>query len=137
MEGFDVSPTIPFVVGDDIATCADAIRKQTALYIGGMGAREKNFYNDLACRMGYEAEATAVQEHYLARRYKEAEAALPLELLERIALLGPVDRIADRMRECSEAGVTTINLALYATPEAGSSALRAAVEALEKSGVGE
>src|SRR5262249_24937369 len=105
--------------------------------VGGMGAREKNFYNDLACRMGYDAEAALVQEHYLAKRYADAEAALPLEFLERIGLLGPVDRIAERIREYHEAGVTPITLALYAQPGAGSSVLRAAVEALEKSGVGD
>jgi F420-dependent oxidoreductase-like protein len=136
MAGFDVAPTIPFVVGDDVAACADVTRRQTALYIGGMGAREKNFYNDLACRMGYEAEAAAVQEHYLARRYKEAEAALPQELLERIGLLGPVDRIADRIREYHDAGVTTINLALYHQgAQGGAGVLRSAIEALESSGV--
>jgi len=137
LDGFDVSPTIPFVVGDDIAACADATRRQTALYVGGMGAREKNFYNELACRMGYEAEATAVQEHYLAKRYREAEAALPQEFLERIGLLGTVDRIADRIREYAAAGVTTINLALYSNPGAGPSVLRSAIEALESSGVAE
>ncbi|HUR76030.1 MAG TPA: LLM class F420-dependent oxidoreductase [Sporichthya sp.] len=138
MDGFDVSPTLPLVVGDDLAACADVTRRQTALYIGGMGSRDKNFYNDLACRMGYEAEAAAVQEHYLAKRYQEAEAALPQELLERIGLLGTVDRIADRMREYAEAGVTTINVALYHQGgPGGQSVLRTAVEALEKSGVGE
>ena len=102
-----------------------------------MGAREKNFYNELMCRMGYEAEAAAVQEHYLAKRYAEAEAALPLEFLERIGLLGPVDRIADRIAEYADAGVTTINLALYHQGTAGSSPglLRAAMKALESSGV--
>jgi F420-dependent oxidoreductase-like protein len=139
MDGFDVSPTIPLVVGDDLTACADVTRRQTALYIGGMGSRDKNFYNDLACRMGYEAEAAAVQEHYLAKRYKDAEAALPQELLERIGLLGTVDRIADRMRDYAAAGVTTINVALYHQAAAGSSqsVLRTALDALEKSGVGE
>ena len=137
MDGFDVSPTIPFVVGDDIGACADVTRRQTALYVGGMGAREKNFYNELMGRMGYEAAAAAVQEHYLAKRYAEAEAALPLEFLERIGLLGPVDRIADRIREYADVGVTTINLALYHQGTRGGSpdVLRAAMEALEKSGV--
>lgn len=133
LDGFDVAPTLPLVVGDDLARCADVIRRQTALYIGGMGAREKNFYNDLACRMGYEAEAGAVQEHYLAKRYTEAEAALPQEFLERIALLGTVDQIADRIREYHEAGVTTLNVGMYYQTE--ESPLRAAIEALEKSGV--
>lgn len=138
LAGFDVCPTIPLVVGDDLAACADVTRRQTALYIGGMGSRDKNFYNDLACRMGYEAEANAVQEHYLAKRYKEAEAALPQELLERIGLLGTVDRIAERMREYAAAGVTTINVAQYHQGSTGGpSMLRAALEALEKSGVGE
>ncbi|HVE24799.1 MAG TPA: LLM class flavin-dependent oxidoreductase, partial [Sporichthya sp.] len=81
--------------------------------------------------------ATAVQEHYLAKRYQEAEAALPQDFLERIGLLGTVDRIADRIREYADAGVTTINLALYSNPGAGPSVLRSAIEALEKSGVAE
>jgi F420-dependent oxidoreductase-like protein len=137
MDGFDVSPTIPFVVGDDLEACADVTRRQTALYVGGMGARDKNFYNDLMCRMGYEAQAATVQENYLAKRYADAEAALPLEFLDRIALLGPADRIADRIREYAHAGVTTINLALYHQGTRGGSpdVLRSALSALESSGV--
>ncbi len=138
LDGFDVSPTLPLVIGDDLAACADVTRRQTALYVGGMGSRDKNFYNDLACRMGYEAEAAEVQEHYLAKRYKEAEAALPQSLLERIGLFGTVDRIADRLREYHAAGVTTINVGLYHQgPAGGQGVLRAAVDALESSGVGE
>ncbi|MGQ0625348.1 MAG: LLM class F420-dependent oxidoreductase [Sporichthyaceae bacterium] len=137
LDDFDVAPTMPLVVGDDLAACADVTRRYTALYLGGMGSKDKNFYNALAARMGYEAEAALVQEHYLAKRYSEAEAAIPQSFLERIALLGTPDRIADRLAAYAAAGVTTLNVALYhqdgRTNETG---LRTVMDALEKSGVG-
>ena len=68
------------MVGDDVSACADVTRPYAALYVGGMGSREKNFYNDLAWRIGYAKEAAAVQDAYLASRYAEAAAALPLRI---------------------------------------------------------
>src|SRR4051794_19856567 len=74
MDGFDVVPTTPLVVGDDWQTAADLVRHYAALYVGGMGSREQNFYNNLACRMGFEAEAAEIQNLYLAKDYNGAAA---------------------------------------------------------------
>jgi F420-dependent oxidoreductase-like protein len=137
MEGFDVVPTAPLVVGEDWRTCADTIRPYAALYVGGMGSREKNFYNNLVVRMGFDKEAAEVQERYLARDYPGAMAALPLEFLDATALLGPKERIADRMKALAEVGVTTLTVSpMLQDLEQGIAALRTAVEALDLAGVG-
>jgi len=136
LDDFDVVPTVPMVVGDDWKTCADAVRSYAALYIGGMGSREKNFYNQLACRMGFEAEAAEVQERYLARDLVGARAAVPLEFIDATSLLGPKERIAERMAEFARAGVTTLSVSpTFGEPGAAPVALRTAVEALELAGV--
>src|SRR5208282_1512423 len=80
------------------AACRDAVRPQLALYIGGMGARSKNYYNDLIKRLDYEAAAVKIQDHFLAGRRKEAEAAAPDALIDEISLIGPKDRIKDRLQ---------------------------------------
>mgnify|MGYP000076511451 CR=1 FL=1 len=97
MEGFDVVPTVPVVFGDDVAACADPIRGYSALYIGGMGSRERNFYNQLATRMGYEQAAIEIQDRYMAKDYAGAGAAVPLEFIDRTSLIGPRDRVRDRL----------------------------------------
>ena len=138
MDGFDIVPAVPVVVGDDVATCAELVRWYAALYVGGMGSREQNFYNQLATRMGYEAAAREVQDLYLAKRQRDAAAAVPLEFIDRTSLLGPVERIAERMREFAAAGVTTLSVSLFvADVESGVRTLRQAAEALDRSGVGE
>jgi F420-dependent oxidoreductase-like protein len=133
LDGFDVVPTVPLVVGDDWTACADAVRGYAALYLGGMGSREKNFYNQLACRMGFEAEAAEVQEKYLARDQAGAMAAVPLEFLDATSLLGPKERIAEKMTQFAEAGVTTLSVSPFSPDPAA--ALTTAVEALELAGV--
>ncbi len=95
---FDLAPYVRVAIGDDLAACRDAIRSNLALYIGGMGARSKNFYNDLAKRMGYEEAAEVIQEHYLAGRRKEAEAAVPDALIDETSLLGPKERVRERLQ---------------------------------------
>ena len=136
MDGFDVVANVPLVIGDDVATSADPVRPYTALYLGGMGSREKNFYNDLAVRMGYGDAAREVQVLYLARRHRDAAAAVPLEFIDRTSLLGSVDRVADRMRAYADAGVTTLSVAIHAGgTEESLQQLRLAVEAFEKSGL--
>jgi alkanesulfonate monooxygenase SsuD/methylene tetrahydromethanopterin reductase-like flavin-dependent oxidoreductase (luciferase family) len=126
------------VVGDDLAACAEPVRAYAALYIGGMGSREKNFYNQLASRMGYEAEAKEVQDLFLGKKYREAAAAVPQQFIEATSLLGSVDRIADGLRRYSDAGVTTLSIASYAgTLYERVGSLRTVSEALAKSGVGE
>lgn len=113
MEGFDVVPTVPIVVDEDVERAADQVRWYAALYIGGMGSREQNFYNQLACRMGYEKEAARVQELYLAREHRNAAAAVPLEFIDATSLLGPPERIAERMAAFEAAGVTTLSVTAF------------------------
>ena len=88
----------------------DLGRPELALYIGGMGARGRNFYNDLARRFGYEAEAKAIQDAYLDGRKAEAEALVPAELVERTSLIGPESYVRERLAAYREAGVTTLNV---------------------------
>jgi F420-dependent oxidoreductase-like protein len=135
--GFDVVPTVPVVLGDDIEAAAAPVRGYAALYVGGMGSREQNFYNRLASRMGYEAEAATIQDLYLDRKYDEAAAAVPFEFIDRTSLIGPVERMADRMQALAASGVTTLNVSCFAgTQEERIATLRATAEALEKSGTG-
>ncbi len=132
---FDVVPSVPLVIGDDLEKAAEPVRPYTALYVGGMGSRDKNFYNALATRMGYGDAAREVQDLYLAKRQRDAAAAVPLEFIDRTSLLGPVDRVADRMREFAASGVTTLSLAIHAdTLEESVQQLRWAAEAYERSG---
>lgn len=108
MAEFDIAPTVSVILGDDVNACRMQVKPQLALYIGGMGARGKNFYNDLACRYGYEEEAAKIQELYLSGKKNEAIAAVPDELVDEVALCGPRERIKDQLAAWREAGVTTI-----------------------------
>jgi F420-dependent oxidoreductase-like protein len=143
LAGFDIVPTVPVVVGDDaspagISACAELVRWYAALYIGGMGSREQNFYNQLAVRMGYAEAARAVQDLYLDKRQRDAAAAVPLEFIDRTSLLGPRERIAERMTQYAEAGVTTLSVSLFvADADSGVRTLRVLAEALDLAGVGE
>jgi F420-dependent oxidoreductase-like protein len=94
---FDITPYVRIVISDDLDACRDAIRPQFALYIGGMGARSKNYYNDLTKRLGYEAAAIKVQDLYLAGRREEAAAAVPDALIDEISLIGSKERVKDRL----------------------------------------
>ncbi len=105
---FDIAPTVSVVVGDDVDACRNQVKPQLALYIGGMGARGKNFYNDLACRYGYEEAAGRIQELYLSGKKNEAIASVPDALVDEVALCGPRERIRDRLGAWKEAGVTTL-----------------------------
>jgi F420-dependent oxidoreductase-like protein len=137
MEGFDVVPSMPMIVGDDQHACADTIRWYAALYIGGMGSREKNFYNQLAVRMGFDEAAKEVQDLYLDRKYDEAAAAVPFEFLEQTSLLGTKEQIAEKMQVLAASGVTTLTVTPGgSSPEEQHAGLRTAVEALELAGVG-
>ncbi|HEX5596970.1 MAG TPA: LLM class F420-dependent oxidoreductase [Micromonosporaceae bacterium] len=143
LAGFDVVPSVPVVVGDDpspagVAACAELVRWYAALYVGGMGSRKQNFYNQLAVRMGYGDAAHQVQELYLGKQHRAAAAAVPLEFIDRTSLLGPKERIAERMREYAASGVTTLSVTLFAADvESGVRTLRTCAEALEMAGVGE
>jgi F420-dependent oxidoreductase-like protein len=97
-------------IGDDVEELKREAREQLALYVGGMGARSRNFYNDLACRYGFEEAATRVQELYLAGRKDEAAAAVPDELVDATSLIGPRGFVADRLAAFRESGAGTLNL---------------------------
>jgi F420-dependent oxidoreductase-like protein len=105
---FDIAPSATVLVGDDVDTLCGLVKPVIALYVGGMGARGRNFYNDLACRFGYEAAAKEVQDLYLDGKKQEAAAAVPDDLIDEIALVGPKERIAERLEPWREAGVTTM-----------------------------
>jgi F420-dependent oxidoreductase-like protein len=98
-------------VGDDVKGMLDLARPMLALYIGGMGARGKNFYNDLACSYGFEAEAKKIQDLYLDGHKRDAEAEVPLELLEQVNLVGPESYVRERIAAFREAGVTNLQVA--------------------------
>jgi F420-dependent oxidoreductase-like protein len=98
LAGFDILPYVRIALGRDVAACRDALRPGFALYIGGMGARTKNYYKDLAGRLGYERAAAQIQQHYLAGRRREAAAAVPDALIEETSLVGPADRIRERLQ---------------------------------------
>jgi F420-dependent oxidoreductase-like protein len=133
LDGFDVVPSVPVVVGDDPHGCAELVRWYAALYVGGMGSREQNFYHQLAVRMGYADAAREVQDHYLAKRQREAAAAVPFEFIDSTSLLGPVDRIAERMRAYAAAGVTTLSVSLFAgDADDGIRTLRAVADAYSR-----
>jgi F420-dependent oxidoreductase-like protein len=136
-DAFDSVATVPVVIGDDLEACAEPIRGYTALYLGGMGSRKQNFYNALAVRMGYGEQAKQVQELYLAGNYRDAMAAVPQEFIDRTALLGPPERIADRLHAYAEAGVTTVSVLPFgATPEDSVQTLRTMTDVLAASGLG-
>jgi F420-dependent oxidoreductase-like protein len=138
IDGFEVVPTVPVVVGDDITMCAEPVRWYAALYLGGMGSREQNFYNRLAIRMGFADAAREVQDLYLGKRQRDAAAAVPAEFIDRTSLLGPIERIADGLRAYADAGVTTLSVSPFVGgPDDGIATLRTVAEALDRAGVGE
>jgi F420-dependent oxidoreductase-like protein len=105
---FEVACSVRVVVNNDVETAADQIRPYLALYIGGMGARDRNFHHEVFVRMGYEAEAKHIQDLYLEGRKDDAAAAVPLKLVEEVALLGPKEKIRDELAEWDESAVTTM-----------------------------
>jgi F420-dependent oxidoreductase-like protein len=108
LDDFAVSASMNVIVDDDVEKAADAVRPQLALYIGGMGAKDVNFHNQVFVRMGWEAECAAIQEHYLAGRKADAIAAVPLEMVEDVALVGPKDKIRAELAAWDETVVDTI-----------------------------
>ncbi|QHG80566.1 MULTISPECIES: LLM class F420-dependent oxidoreductase [Rhodococcus] len=106
-------------IGDDVDHMLDWVRPMVALYVGGMGAKGKNFYNDLAIRYGYAKEAETIQELYLAGKKEEAAAAVPVDLLRSISLIGSEGFVRERVAAFAEAGVTTLNVTPFAADTAG------------------
>jgi hypothetical protein len=105
---FDFVGRCSVIIGDDVGACLARLKPRFALYIGGMGAREKNFYNDLAIKLGYADAAARIQDLYLAGRKEEATATVPDELCDELSLCGPVERVRERYRVWEDAGVTTL-----------------------------
>ena len=103
MTQFDIAPFVTVIMGDDVEQCMMPIRGNMALYIGGMGARDKNFYNNYAKRLGFEDAAVEIQDHFLAGRKDEAMAAVPAELIDACHLVGPADRIRERLQRWKDA----------------------------------
>jgi len=130
LEGFDLVPTVPVVLTDgpgggsaddpfggaagEPGRGAADVAAYAALYIGGMGSRDKNFYNQLAVRMGFEEAAHKVQDLYLARQHREAAAAVPPQFIDATSLVGPRARIKERMVRYADAGVTTLTVTPFA-----------------------
>jgi len=134
---FDIAPTVPLVVGRDVGACADPVRPYAALYVGGMGSRDQNFYHSLAVRMGFATAADEVQRRYLAGDCEGAAVAVPTEFVDATSLLGDTHRLADRIADFARAGVTTLNVMPYgADTRERIGALTQAAHALELSGLG-
>ena len=124
LKDFDVAAGPMVIVGDDVQACLGFVKPMLALYVGGMGARGKNFYNDLACRYGFEAEAKKIQDLYLDGKKDEATAAVPDQLADEVSLVGPKERIRDRLAAWRESPASTLICGLMQ-----SEALRAIAEA--------
>ena len=110
IDDFDIMPTIIAIVNDDVEMCRDMLRPQLALYIGGMGARDKNFYNDHVTRQGWPDAARKIQDLYLDGKKQEATAEVPDDLVDSVALLGPKERIKDRLDEWKATRASTLLL---------------------------
>ena len=104
LKDFDIAPFVTVAMNDDLDAAYDALRPWLALYIGGMGAKNKNFYHDYATRLGYGDAADQIQELYLSGKKPEAEALVPNELLDEVSLIGPRERIIERLGPWKEAG---------------------------------
>lgn len=122
LNDFQIAPFVRVALGDDVRKCMDSLKDNFALYIGGMGARAKNFYNDYAKRLGFEEEAIKIQDLYLEGRKGEAAAMVPDELVDACHLVGPAERIRDRAQRWLDAGkagqVSTMLLGGETTREA-------------------
>jgi len=108
LKTFDFAPFVTCVMGNDLEKCREPVKANLALYIGGMGARNKNFYNSYVRNFGYEDLATTLQELYLSGRKAEAQAAVPDELVDAVALVGPKERIGEQLTKWKASPVTTL-----------------------------
>ena len=110
LDGFDIAPTVNVFITDDLQGARDAMRPFIALYVGGMGSRKQNFYNNLVCRYGFEAEAKTIQDLYLEGKREEAMAAIPERLIDIVSLCGPMDIVRERLEVYRQAGVGTLGV---------------------------
>ncbi|MCC6645606.1 MAG: LLM class F420-dependent oxidoreductase [Polyangiaceae bacterium] len=108
LANFDVAPTVAVIVGDDLDACRGPLKASLSLYIGGMGAKDKNFYADYIRKIGFEADANKIQELYLAGKKGEAMAAVPDALVDALHLVGPKERIRDRFQAWKASPVGTM-----------------------------
>lgn len=108
LQNFDIAPSVIVSMGTDVHECRNAVKPHIALYVGGMGAKEKNFYFNLVCRYGYEEAAHKIQDLYLAGRKLEAVAAVPDALVDDISLCGPKERIKELLEPWMSSGVSTM-----------------------------
>lgn len=113
MADFDIAPTVSVVIKDNLDVAYNMLRPMLALYIGGMGAKGKNFYNDLAARYGYEAAAAEIQELYLSGHQGAAMAKVPGALIDEVALVGPRARVKERLSRWLQSPVTTLNITVF------------------------
>jgi len=127
-EEFDIAPLVPVVVDDNLEAAYNQLRPFLAIYIGGMGAKGKNFYHDLACRFGYQAQADQIQDLYLSGEKGQAMMAVPEGLIDEIALIGPKERIKERLSRWVDSPVSTMNLQVFEVE-----ALQLVLELLEES----
>jgi F420-dependent oxidoreductase-like protein len=128
---FDIAPNVNVCVDEDIDRARDALRPFLALYVGGMGSRERNFYNALVRRYGFEEAAEEVQDLYLDGKKEEAAAALPAELIDTVSICGPRERVAERLAVYRDAGVGTLIVTPLSTSAEGrSEIMRTLAEAL-------
>ncbi len=126
MEDLDIAPSVSVVVVDNLEVGYNMLRPLLALYIGGMGAKGRNFYYDLAVRYGYETAANDIQNLYLSGRKGEAMMKVPATLIDEIALIGPKERIKERLQPWLNSPVTTMNMVVH-----DANALRTMVELLD------
>jgi F420-dependent oxidoreductase-like protein len=110
LEDFDIAPTVNVFVTDDLERGRDAMRPFIALYVGGMGSRKQNFYNQLVSRYGFEADAKRIQDLYLEGKREEAMAAIPEELIDTVSLCGPPEHVRERLAVYRDAGVGTLGV---------------------------
>jgi F420-dependent oxidoreductase-like protein len=108
LEDFEIAPTVNALVSDDVQVARDMMRPVVALYVGGMGSREHNFYNQLVRRYGFERAADEIQDLYLDGKKDEAAAAIPDKLIDLVSLCGPAELVRERIGAFREAGVGTL-----------------------------
>jgi F420-dependent oxidoreductase-like protein len=108
LEGFEIAPTVAVGVGADLDALRLPFRQQLALYIGGMGAKEKNFYREYLGRVGYEGECAKILELFMAGKRKEAVEAVTDDMMDTLYLIGPPERIRERFAQWKDSGVTTM-----------------------------
>jgi len=121
LANFDICPFVPVSLSDDLSEARQIVKQHLAFYIGGMGAREKNFYNDYARRLGYGSAAAQIQDAFLSGRRNDAVTAVPDELVDQVALVGSAERIRARLEAWKSAAakreVDTLILGVSVTPE--------------------